>query len=47
MGMMLNTLRGAIYTPALAHAAGFCIFLTSIGFQHGQRWLRTAMDVRA
>jgi peptide/nickel transport system permease protein len=47
-GLMLNTLRGAIYTqPLLTMLPGFCIFLTSIGFNMVSDGLRTAMDVRA
>ncbi|MDB5753931.1 MAG: gsiD [Massilia sp.] len=47
-GLMLNTLRGAIYTqPMLTMLPGFCIFLTSIGFNMVSDGLRTAMDVRA
>ncbi|MDB5992686.1 MAG: gsiD [Herbaspirillum sp.] len=47
-GLMLNTLRGAIYTqPLLTMLPGFCIFVTSIGFNMVSDGLRTAMDVRA
>jgi peptide/nickel transport system permease protein len=47
-GLMLNTLRGAIYTePLLTMLPGFCIFMTSIGFNMVSDGLRTAMDVRA
>jgi peptide/nickel transport system permease protein len=47
-GLMLNTLRGAIYTqPLLTMLPGFGIFLTSIGFNMVSDGLRTAMDVRA
>jgi peptide/nickel transport system permease protein len=47
-GLMLNTLRPAIYTqPLLATLPGLCIFLTSICFNLASDGLRTAMDVRA
>lgn len=47
-GLMLNTLRGAMYTqPLLTMLPGFCIFLTSIGFNMVSDGLRAAMDVRA
>lgn len=47
-GLMLNTLRGAIYTqPLLTMLPGFCIFATSIGFNMVSDGLRAAMDVRA
>ncbi len=47
-GLMLNTLRGAIYTqPLLTMLPGLCIFMTSIGFNMASDGLRTAMDVRA
>ncbi|MDB5775383.1 MAG: gsiD [Herbaspirillum sp.] len=47
-GLMLNTLRGAIYTqPLLTMLPGFCIFITSIGFNMVSDGLRAAMDVRA
>ncbi|MCY0852922.1 ABC transporter permease [Cupriavidus sp. D39] len=47
-GLMLNTLRGAIYTqPLLTMLPGFCIFATSIGFNMVSDGLRSAMDVRA
>ena len=45
---MLNTLRGAMYTqPLLTMLPGFCIFVTSIGFNMVSDGLRAAMDVRA
>ncbi len=47
-GLMLNTLRDAIYTqPLVTMLPGFCIFLTSICFNMVSDGLRTAMDVRA
>jgi peptide/nickel transport system permease protein len=47
-GLMLNTLRGAIYTqPLLTMLPGFCIFVTSIGYNMVSDGLRAAMDVRA
>jgi peptide/nickel transport system permease protein len=47
-GLMLNTLRGAMYTqPLLTMLPGFCIFVTSIGFNMVSDGLRAAMDVRA
>jgi peptide/nickel transport system permease protein len=47
-GLMLNTLRGAMYTqPLLTMLPGFCIFLTSIAFNMVSDGLRAAMDVRA
>jgi peptide/nickel transport system permease protein len=47
-GLMLNTLRGAMYTqPLLTMLPGFCIFATSIGFNMVSDGLRAAMDVRA
>ena len=46
-GLMLNTLRSAIYTqPLLATLPGICIFVTSICFNFTSDGLRTAMDVR-
>jgi peptide/nickel transport system permease protein len=46
-GLMLNTLRSAIYTqPLLATLPGICIFVTSICFNLTSDGLRTAMDVR-
>jgi peptide/nickel transport system permease protein len=47
-GLMLNTLRTAIYTqPLLAILPGVSIFITSICFNLASDGLRTAMDVRA
>jgi len=47
-GLMLNTLRTAIYTqPLIATLPGVCIFLTSVCFNFVSDGLRTAMDVRA
>lgn len=47
-GLMLNTLRTAIYTqPINAMLPGLCIFLTSICFNMVSDGLRSAMDVRA
>ncbi|MBP0496046.1 ABC transporter permease [Roseomonas indoligenes] len=46
-GLMLNTLRTAIYTqPLIAMLPGLCIFLTSMCFNMVSDGLRTAMDVR-
>jgi peptide/nickel transport system permease protein len=46
-GLMLNTLRSAIYTqPLITMLPGFCIFLTSICFNMVSDGLRAAMDVR-
>jgi peptide/nickel transport system permease protein len=46
-GLMLNTLRDAIYTqPLVTMLPGFCIFLTSICFNMVSDGLRAAMDVR-
>jgi len=46
-GLMLNTLRSAIYTqPLLATLPGICIFMTSICFNLTSDGLRAAMDVR-
>jgi peptide/nickel transport system permease protein len=46
-GLMLNTLRPAIYTqPLLATLPGLCIFITSICFNLASDGLRAAMDVR-
>jgi peptide/nickel transport system permease protein len=46
-GLMLNTLRTAIYTqPILAMLPGVCIFATSICFNMASDGLRSAMDVR-
>jgi peptide/nickel transport system permease protein len=47
-GLMLNTLRTAIYTqPLLATLPGISIFITSICFNLASDGLRSAMDVRA
>jgi peptide/nickel transport system permease protein len=47
-GLMLNTLRTAIYTqPLVATLPGLCIFVTSICFNMVSDGLRAAMDVRA
>jgi peptide/nickel transport system permease protein len=47
-GLMLNTLRTAIYTqPLIATLPGLCIFVTSICFNMVSDGLRAAMDVRA
>lgn len=47
-GLMLNTLRTAIYTqPWIAILPGLCIFVTSICFNMVSDGLRSAMDVRA
>jgi peptide/nickel transport system permease protein len=46
-GLMLNTLRTAIYTqPLIATLPGICIFVTSIAFNMVSDGLRAAMDVR-
>jgi len=46
-GLMLNTLRTAIYTqPLIATLPGLCIFATSICFNMVSDGLRAAMDVR-
>jgi peptide/nickel transport system permease protein len=46
-GLMLNTLRSAIYTqPLLTMLPGFCIFATSMCFNLVSDGLRSAMDVR-
>jgi peptide/nickel transport system permease protein len=46
-GLMLNTLRSAIYTqPLLTMLPGFCIFVTSMCFNLVSDGLRSAMDVR-
>ncbi len=46
-GLMLNTLRAAIYTqPLLTMLPGVCIFVTSMCFNLVSDGLRTAMDVR-
>lgn len=47
-GLMLNTLRSAIYSqPLIASLPGLCIFVTSVCFNLASDGLRTAMDVRA
>lgn len=47
-GLMLNTLRTAIYTqPAVAAMPGIMIFVTSISFNTLSDGLRSAMDVKA
>jgi peptide/nickel transport system permease protein len=47
-GLMLNTLRTAIYTqPVNAMLPGLCIFMTSICFNMVSDGLRSAMDVRS
>jgi peptide/nickel transport system permease protein len=46
-GLMLNTLRTAIYTqPMLAMLPGLCIFVTSTCFNILSDGIRTAMDAR-
>jgi len=46
-GLMLNTLRTAVYTqPQVAILPGLCIFVTSICFNMVSDGLRSAMDVR-
>jgi peptide/nickel transport system permease protein len=46
-GLMLNTLRTAIYTqPLIAMLPGCCIFVTSLCFNMVSDGLRSAMDVR-
>jgi len=46
-GLMLNTLRTAIYTqPAIAALPGVMIFITSIAFNTLSDGLRSAMDVK-
>ncbi|MCK8783327.1 ABC transporter permease [Roseomonas sp. NAR14] len=46
-GLMLNTLRAAIYTqPLIAMLPGLCIFVTSLCFNLLSDGLRAAMDVR-
>ncbi|PWC30288.1 ABC transporter permease [Pseudoroseomonas aestuarii] len=46
-GLMLNTLRSAIYSqPLLAMLPGLCIFVTSMCFNLVSDGLRAAMDVR-
>jgi peptide/nickel transport system permease protein len=47
-GLMLNTLRTAIYTqPLVATLPGLCIFVTSLCFNIMSDGLRAAMDVRS
>jgi peptide/nickel transport system permease protein len=47
-GLMLNTLRSAIYSqPLIASLPGICILITSLCFNLVSDGLRTAMDVRA
>ena len=47
-GLMLNTLRTAIYTqPLLTMLPGLCIFVTSACFNMLSDGLRSAMDVKA
>jgi peptide/nickel transport system permease protein len=47
-GLMLNTLRTAIYTrPDIAVLPGICIFVSSIFFNFVSNGLRRAMEVRA
>jgi peptide/nickel transport system permease protein len=47
-GLMLNTLRTAIYTqPLVAMLPGLCIFVTSICFNLVSDGLRSAMDVKS
>jgi peptide/nickel transport system permease protein len=47
-GLMLNTLRSAIYTqPLVTMLPGACIFVTSICFNMVSDGLRAAMDVRS
>ncbi|MGO8917753.1 MAG: ABC transporter permease [Stellaceae bacterium] len=47
-GLMLNTLRGAIYVqPWVAALPGAMIFITSISFNLLSDGLRTAMDIKA
>lgn len=47
-GLMLNTLRTAIYTqPAIAALPGAMIFLTSVSFNLLSDGLRSAMDVKS
>ena len=46
-GLMLNTLRTAIYTqPWIAALPGVMIFMTSISFNMLSDGLRSAMDVK-
>ena len=47
-GLMLNTLRTAIYTqPLLCALPGVMIFITSISFNLLTDGLRSAMDIKA
>lgn len=47
-GLMLNTLRTAIYTqPLVAMLPGLCIFVTSLCFNLVSDGLRSAMDVKS
>jgi peptide/nickel transport system permease protein len=47
-GLMLNTLRTAIYTqPMVAALPGVTIFITSISFNLMSDGLRSAMDVKS
>jgi peptide/nickel transport system permease protein len=46
-GLMLNTLRSAIYSnPLVAALPGLLIFITSIAFNLLADGLRSAMDIR-
>lgn len=46
-GLMLNTLRTAIYTqPVIAALPGLMIFITSISFNVFSDGLRQAMDIK-
>jgi peptide/nickel transport system permease protein len=47
-GLMLNTLRNAIYSqPLLATLPGICIFVTSLCFNLASDGVRAAMDIRS
>ena len=47
-GLMLNTLRTALYTqPLLCALPGLMIFVTSISFNLMTDGLRSAMDIKA
>ncbi len=47
-GLMLNTLRNAIYVqPLVAALPGLMIFITSISFNLLSDGLRSAMDIKA
>jgi len=47
MGLMLNTLRNAIYVqPLVAALPGFMILVTSVCFNLFSDGLRSAMDVK-